>query len=111
MVKLVVEHQGADPQAGRRLGGHHQRDERIHATDVVVRVQLLVAERLDPTGHGHQPVAIVERACLHGESEGFHDPPSGRRMPRTVTVEPQSPVAARAHGDSLGPRLSGVVQW
>ena len=59
-MQLVVDHQRPDSQARGRLGGNHQRDERIDRADVVVGVQLVVAELLDLASGGDQAVVVVE---------------------------------------------------
>ena len=119
VMELVVDHERADAESRGCLGCHHQGNERIDRADVVVGVQLLVAEVLDLSCRGDEPVVIIETANLYRESERPHVSPTarvlrrvfGRVIGRTVSPAPQTLVAAGGPGASLWPRPSGVVQW
>ena len=69
LVELVVEHQWTDPESLGRQCGHDERRERVDGTDVVVAVQLVVPQRLDPPRVLAERDRVVEGTALHGEPE------------------------------------------
>jgi hypothetical protein len=87
VVEFVVDDQGADPKATGGFGRHYQGDEGVFRAEVVVGVQLLVAQILGLASRRPDGLGIGQLGRLDGESEGpghflLVDGPPDMQIPR-----------------------------